>query len=151
MVAIVTNFLMYHLKHERLDSWDPNIFLAALSAGIVSLVGVSLITRPEPEGRLATFFTRLKTPTDLGTDEVSLQNFPETEEKIKSLQSRDSDLSLWAAQNGRQSLLLNLLSLRDGIHGQGIFQAYREDLKGLIIGSGLSIGLVIGLWLLLRI
>jgi len=151
IVAIVTNFLMYHLKHERLDSWDPNIFLAALSAGIVSLVGVSLITRPEPEGRLATFFTRLKTPTDLGTDEVSLQNFPETEEKIKSLQSRDSDLSLWAAQNGRQSLLLNVLSLRDGIHGQGFFQAYREDLKGLIIGSGLSIGLVIGLWLLLRI
>ena len=26
IVAIVTNFLMYHLKHERLDSWDPNIF-----------------------------------------------------------------------------------------------------------------------------
>ena len=36
VAAFSTNFFLYHMKNERLDYWDPNIFLAALGAGIYS-------------------------------------------------------------------------------------------------------------------
>ena len=149
----VTNFLLYYLKSERLDNWDPTIFLVALSVGLLSLVVVSVLTRPEPENRISSFFTRLQTPSDLSPDEVAVQGSfaPYLEERAKSLLNQSSDLSLWAAKHGRQSLLVNLLCLRRGARGIAFCQAYRDDLKGLLIGSALSAGLVIGLWLLLRI
>ena len=31
--AMGTNFLLYHLTGQRLDYWDPNVFLAALVVG----------------------------------------------------------------------------------------------------------------------
>src|SRR6185436_8143711 len=46
------------------DQWDPNVFLAALSAGIVALVVVSLLTDPEPTARTESFFNRLQTSSD---------------------------------------------------------------------------------------
>src|SRR4029453_709675 len=45
--GLATHFLLYYLKHERLDYWDPNVFLAALVAGCLALVVVSLMTVPE--------------------------------------------------------------------------------------------------------
>jgi Na+/proline symporter len=62
--ALSTNFLLYYLAGQRLDQWDPNVFLAALSAGIVALVVVSLLTDPEPAARTASFFNRLQTSSD---------------------------------------------------------------------------------------
>jgi hypothetical protein len=58
------NFLLYYLAGERLDRWDPNVFLAALTTGIVALVVVSLLTPPEPAARMESFFTRLTTSSD---------------------------------------------------------------------------------------
>src|SRR4029079_14064982 len=54
--ALSTNFLLYYLAGQRLDRWDPNVFLAALSAGIVALVAVSVLTAPEPAWRTESFF-----------------------------------------------------------------------------------------------
>jgi Na+/proline symporter len=62
--ALATNFVLYYLAGERLDRWDPNVFLAALSAGITALVVVSLLTDPEPADRTASFFDRLQTSSD---------------------------------------------------------------------------------------
>jgi len=62
--ALSTNFLLYYLAGQRLDRWDPNVFLAALSAGIVALVVVSLLTDPEPAERTESFFNRLQTSSD---------------------------------------------------------------------------------------
>jgi Na+/proline symporter len=62
--ALSTNFLLYYLAGQRLDQWDPNVFLAALSAGIVALVVVSLLTDPEPAARTESFFNRLQTSSD---------------------------------------------------------------------------------------
>jgi Na+/proline symporter len=59
-----TNFLLYWVRRERLDNWEPNVFLAALGAGVVGLVAVSLLTRPEPEAAVAEFCRRLQTSTD---------------------------------------------------------------------------------------
>src|SRR5262245_43574290 len=64
LCALAVNFLLYYLAGERLDRWDPNVFLAALCAGIAALVVVSLLTNPEPRERTDSFFDRLHTSSD---------------------------------------------------------------------------------------
>ena len=64
LIALAVNFLLYYLAGERLDRWDPNVFLAALLAGIAALVVVSLLTSPEPAERTESFFQRLQTSSD---------------------------------------------------------------------------------------
>jgi Na+/proline symporter len=64
VAALSTNFLLYYLAGQRLDRWDPNVFLAALAAGIVALAAVSLLTDPEPAARTDSFFSRLQTSSD---------------------------------------------------------------------------------------
>src|ERR671915_483384 len=44
--ALATNFTLYWLTGQRLDYWDPNVFLAALVVGVATLVVVSLLTAP---------------------------------------------------------------------------------------------------------
>jgi Na+/proline symporter len=62
--ALATNFALYAATGQRLDHWDPNVFLAALAVGTVALVAVSLMTRPEPAEQIESFFARLDTPSD---------------------------------------------------------------------------------------
>jgi Na+/proline symporter len=64
--ALAANFLLYYLTGQRLDHWDPNVFLAALLVGVAALVSVSLLTAPEPAERIDSFFERLQTPSDAG-------------------------------------------------------------------------------------
>jgi Na+/proline symporter len=64
--ALAANFLLYYLTGQRLDHWDPNVFLAALLVGVAALVAVSLLTAREPAERIASFFERLQTPSDAG-------------------------------------------------------------------------------------
>jgi len=87
LAALATNFLLYYVTGQRLDFWDPNVFLAALVVGIAALVIVSLLTRPEPEAQIGSFFGRLETSSD------------------------DS------AQTKRPLLLVNLLRLGDAANG----------------------------------
>jgi hypothetical protein len=49
---------------QRLDYWDPNVFLAALAAGTIALVVVSLMTEPEPAAQTSSFMKRLATSSD---------------------------------------------------------------------------------------
>ena len=62
--AMGTNFMLYHLSGQRLDYWDPNVFLAALVVGIVAMVVVSLATASESSVALQSFFSRLETSSD---------------------------------------------------------------------------------------
>jgi Na+/proline symporter len=64
VASLGANFLLYALTGQRLDHWDANVFLAALVAGIVALVVVSLSTPPEPGPTVAEFFQRLDTSSD---------------------------------------------------------------------------------------
>ena len=59
--------------------------------------------------------------------------------------------SRWAAENGRQLLLVNCAPLAPRRVRGRFLKAYREDLKGLLIGFALSVGLIFSVWLLLRI
>jgi Na+/proline symporter len=148
LVSIGTNFSLYHWKHQRLDYWDPAIFSSALAAGVVALVVVSLLTPAEDEARVAPFYTKLQTPSDRIPAEAADQSkLPEDHEEGKDWEERlTPETSQWAAQHGRQLLIVNLLHPLRGACGVGFFRAYRDDLKGLLIGSLLSAGLVIGLW-----
>jgi Na+/proline symporter len=64
VAAFAMNFVLYYATGQRLDSWDPNVFLAALAAGITALVVVSLLTSAEPTENLSSFFDRLRTSSD---------------------------------------------------------------------------------------
>ena len=64
MLALTTNFTLYRVKGQRLDYWDANVFLASLLVGISALVLVSLLTSPEPDAALESFFGRLETSSD---------------------------------------------------------------------------------------
>jgi Na+/proline symporter len=152
-VSICTNFSLYHWIHQRLDYWDPGIFFSSLAAGTMALVMVSLLTPAEDEARVAPFFTRLQTPSDrIPTGAADQRNLPEDHEEGKDWKDALApETSRWAAEHGRQLLLVNLLHPLRGACGVGFFKAYRDDLKGLLIGSLLSSGLVLGLWALLQL
>jgi Na+/proline symporter len=64
VTALFVNFLLYYLAGERLDHWNANVFLAALSAGTAALVVVSMLTPAEPAQSIGPFFNRLETSSD---------------------------------------------------------------------------------------
>jgi Na+/proline symporter len=120
--ALTTNFTLYAWTGQRLDYWDPNVFLAALAVGIVLLVGVSLMTAPEPARSIDSFFQRLQTSSD-GDDRTD------------------------SPHQGQQPLLLvDLLHL--GRRGNP-WKVYREDLLGFSAGWVIVFVLVVGtMWFL---
>jgi Na+/proline symporter len=123
--ALTTNFALYAWTGQRLDYWDPNVFLAALGVGTVLLVTVSLVTRPEPAKHLDSFFNRLQT-------------------------SSDTDAAADGRAAGRHPLLLvDLLQL--GRAGGRRWGAYREDLGGFALGWAIVFALVIGTMVLLAV
>jgi Na+/proline symporter len=110
IASLATNFALYAATGQRLDHWDPNVFLAALTVGILALVVVSLLTQPEPQDRIDDLFDRLQTSSD--PPAVASAEAP-------------------AAQK-QPLLLVNLLQLgRAGAQG---WRAYREDLGGFAVG-----------------
>ena len=112
--ALTANFLLYFVTGQRLDHWDPNVFLAALLVGGAALVVVSLLTPPEPAARIESFFERLQTCSDDA--------------------GPDADAS-------RPLLLVNLLHPRQVIAERG-WRVFREDLVGFAAGWILVIALV---------
>ncbi len=68
--ALAANFSLYALTGQRLDHWDPNVFLAALLAGIAALVVTSLLTPAEPAAGLDSFFQRLEISSE---DDVAVK------------------------------------------------------------------------------
>ena len=126
--ALVTNFLLYYVTGERLDYWDPNVFLAALVVGIVALVVVSLLTGPEPEESIESFFGRMATSSDaaLASPNSGAGLLPHAEE---------------GSPGGSPLLLVNLLRPLRAAEGRG-WRAYREDLGGFALGWVLVVLLV---------
>jgi Na+/proline symporter len=111
--ALATNFLLYALTEQRLDYWDPNVFLASLFVGAASLVIVSLLTRPEPAPAMQAFYRRLDTSSDAGSEGPTAP-----------------------------LLLVNLLAPLDGAGAAGWRRAYREDLRGFALGWAIVVVLV---------
>lgn len=152
-VALVTNFTLYYARHQRLDYWDATTFCVSLSAGIAAMVIVSLLTAPEDAAYNAPFYAKLQTPSDhvISVAAGPLKTADEHDEATDWKAGVPPETTRWAAENGRQLILVNLLHPLRGTDGVGFFRAYRDDLKGLLIGALLSSGLVFALWLLLRL
>jgi len=143
--ALATNFSLYYIRDQRLDHWDADVFFMALLVGSITLVVVSLLTPPEPKEKTESFFGRLQTPTGLpGQSEAA--DFTGISVGIPDRQEMGR-----YARDGQQSLLINLLRLREGSAGIGFWKAYRGDLRGFIIGSGLAAALVFCTWLFLNL
>ena len=129
--SLATNFLLYYATGQRLDHWDANVFLAALVVGIAALVGVSLLTAPEPAAQTDSFFARLQTSSDdyIGFDEA--------------VAAAKKEVVV-----ARPLLLVNLLRLRTVAAGRG-WRAFREDITGFAIGWAIVFMLVGGTMVLL--
>ena len=137
VAAMTANFLLYTWRGQRLDHWDPNVFLVALATGAVTLIIVSLLTRPEPAPALDSFYRKLQTPSD-----GDAFHMPEAAGEVDMHE---------VAKSGRQMILVNLFQLRKGAAGVGFFRAYRTDLHGFAMGWLIALGLVGGLWLLVKL
>jgi Na+/proline symporter len=121
LAALVTNFTLYAITGQRLDHWDPNVFLAALLAGTLALVVVSLLTAPEPAAAITEFFERLQTSTDAPS--------------VAARAGSDAD-------GVRPLLLVNLLHPLRAAGARG-WRAYSEDLTGFAIGWVIVVVLVV--------
>jgi Na+/proline symporter len=130
LAAATVNFTLYSVRHQRLDSWDPQVFSASLAAGILATVVISLLTRPEPSDKLQAFFVRVNTPS-IGAEKP----LPPQEDPTAT------------ARAGRQLLVTSLLHLRKSAAGQG-WRAYRKDLGGFVLGWAIVWTLVLFAWLL---
>lgn len=139
VAAFATNFLVYYLRGERFDHWNPSVFCAAFAAGVAALIVVSLLTKPEPAGSTDSFFARLETPTELpGCAGDPLD------------QADQMQVAAAAAEAGRQSLIVHLLHPGRGLHGAGFWRAYRTDLAGFARAWIWVLTLVALVWGMLR-
>ncbi len=139
--AFATNFFLYWVKGERLDHWDPNVFLAALLVGTAALVVVSLMTAPEPAGSIESLFDRLQTNSD--ADEHVVHGAAVAEPAV----ARGAATAVAVAS--QPLLLVNLLRLRTAAAGRG-WRVYREDLGGFTLAWVLVFVLVIATAAFLR-
>jgi Na+/proline symporter len=147
MVSLATNFMLYARRNERLDHWDPAVFLTALTSGTIALIVVSYATRPEPEHQVNDFVARLQTPSDSSQDNL-ISGAGEEDGPRSTI---TGDATRQAAEAGQQLLLVNLLSLKQGSMGVGFFKAYSQDVKGLAFGSLLVAVLIALTWWLARV
>ncbi len=127
VAALTANFAGYAVIGRRFDYWDPRVFMVALSAGLLALVVVSLLTPAEPAERTEQFYKNIHTPS---TTDATMT--PEA-----------------AAAAGSQLLLPNLFGLRRASHGHG-WRAYRSDLEGLGVGMAIVVALVLIVWAIMR-
>jgi Na+/proline symporter len=129
VVAMATNFAVYAAMGQRFDHWDPNVFFAALCAGVAAFVVVSLLTPAESASQVRSFFLRLETPSQFEVSET---------EPVDQAQ---------CSQRGEQLLLVNLFHPLRGAAGVGFWRAYRVDLSGFAKGWLVALALVALAWL----
>jgi len=103
--------------------WNAASFGWAMLAGFVTLMVVSLSTRPEDETRIASFFDKMRRSSDEDAVSPDGQRPP-------------------AAGHGKDLLLLDLPSWLTPGRRRGFFKRYREDLIGFALGWA-AVGLLI--------
>jgi Na+/proline symporter len=148
IVSLATNFLLYAWRGQRLDRWEPQVFLTALLTGTAALIGASYLTHPEPAEQQNSFAERLRISSDVSEetwfDETGVVNSREAT-------NIHQDGFRKSAEAGQQLLLVNLLHLDRGSMGVGFLRAYRTDLEGLVVGSALVAALIAFTWWLIRV
>ena len=136
VVSAGLNFGLYTFRHERLDRWDPSVFTAALTAGIVALILVSLVSKPEPPAALQRFFGNLQTSSDSADNNIAVQSAGQPRADV--------------AAKGKQLVIVNLLNLRRGAAGERFSVAYRQDLVGFAWGWVITLSMVVAVYWIFR-
>ncbi len=152
IVAFAVNFALYARSGQRLDNWDPDVFLYALLAGYAALVIVSLITAPEPAEKIRDLFARFDVSTDL-TSGLSKQAGAEgkshelqglAEDQIESLRRKTSEA-------GQELIFSSIVRLRRPKGSVPLLKACRQDIVGLIYCWGV-VALLVGIaWAILQL
>jgi len=151
-VAFAVNFALYARSGQRLDHWEPNVFLFALLSGYAALVIGSLLTPPEPDARIRDMFTRFEVSTDHSAPFIEaskalgksheLEDLPESEIEI---------LRRKTAESGQRLLLSDLGRIWRPARLGLPLKAYRQDLVGLVYCWGV-VALLVGIaWGILQL
>jgi Na+/proline symporter len=115
VVSSTVFFYLSRVQFGKWLNWDAANFGIALAAGFLVMIAVSLLTRPESEDRLKSFFERLDTRSELD---------PATgEEKV-------------IREPGHDLLIVHLLNPGLGGGWRKFYERFRVDINGLLVAFG---------------
>jgi Na+/proline symporter len=145
IVAYLVNFTLYHYKGQRLDYWDPNVFLIALIAGYAALVIGSLLTAPEPVEKVRDMFARFDVSTDHSASLVEKSKAEGKTHELEGLSDAEIDvLRRRTAESGDQLLISDIGRFWNPKRYVPLMRAYRNDLIGLVYCWGV-VALLVGI------
>lgn len=107
--------------------WKGGPFGCTMLAGLVALIAVSLLTKPETPERIARFFEKMQRSSDDAT----------------SLESESTTL---ASERGEDLLLLDFPGWLTAARWRGFMSRYREDILGFVLAWGSVALLVLMAW-----
>jgi Na+/proline symporter len=152
VVAFAVNFALYARSGQRLDHWDPNVFLLALLSGYAALVIGSWLTPPEPAERIRDMFARFDVSTDHSAAFLAESRARGRSHELEELpESEIETLRRKTAESGQRLLLSDLGRLWRGTRYAYPLKAYRQDLAGLVYCWGV-VALLVGIaWGILQL
>lgn len=152
LVAYLVNFFLYARSGQRLDNWDPNVFLCALLAGYAALVVGSLLTSPEPAEKIRDMFARFDVSTDHSAELVAAGRAKGWSHELEGLSEEEIEaLRRRTAESGQQLLLSDVGRILHPKRQVPFLRAYRQDLAGLIY-CWLVVALLVGIaWGILQL
>ena len=136
MAVLVAYGLYYWLNFQAtgewrlIYKWQPEPFGWAILAGFLTLIGVSLVTPPEPSSAIQSFFFKM--------------NHLATVDQIEGK-------SPVAASHGRALLLLDIPEWLNASRWKNFGRRYREDLVGFGLAWGFVAGLLLLAWGIMRL
>lgn len=135
VMAFVLYYVLNYLREGQLQfiySWQPEPFGWAMLAGFSTLLGLSLLTRPEDPRRLEAFFDQMERKSDMAPD-------PETGKKPL------------AAPLGHALILLDVPGWFRSERWDNFFQRYREDFWGFLLAWAFVGVLILLAWSMLQL
>ncbi len=152
IVAFVVNFALYARSGQRLDNWDPDVFFYALLAGFLALVLGSLLTSPEPTGKIRDLFARFDISTDLSAALAAEVRGRDKAHELEGLEeSKIEMLRQKTAESGQQLLFSTIFSAQRRGTGVPLLKACKQDLVGLLYCWGV-VALLVGIaWFILQL
>lgn len=122
---VFSSAVFFYFTHAEFGTWlrwDADNFGVSLLAGLVSLVGVSLLTKPERASRLQPFYDRLDTRSEL---DAATQT-----EKVIS-------------EPGHDLLVIHVFDSGISKGWRHFYSRFRVDLNGLVLAFGVVVALIL--------
>ena len=152
IVAFAVNFALYARSGQRLDNWDPDVFLYALLAGYLALVIGSLLTAPEPAEKIRDLFARFAISTDHTTHLGERAGLRGKADELQGLSDDEIEtLRRKTAESGQELIFGSFVRLRRPEGSVPLLKACRQDLVGLLYCWGV-VALLVGIaWAILQL